>query len=59
MWLWEPMASSNNNLNMFEEINLAALYIGSKSGSIAITAMESLKMATVNGAIAIGIIWGY
>ena len=48
-------ASSNNNLNMFEEINLAALiHKGANQDPLLITAMESLKMATVNGAIAIG-----
>lgn len=48
-------ASSNNNLNMFEEINLAALiHKGVNQNPLLINAMESLKMATVNGAIALG-----
>ena len=48
-------ASSNNNLNMFEEINLAALiHKGANHNPLLINAMESLKMATVNGAAALG-----
>lgn len=48
-------ASSNNNLNMFEEINLAALiHKGVNQDPLLINAMEALKMATVNGATALG-----
>lgn len=48
-------ASSNNNLNMFEEINLAALiHKGVNHNPLLINAIESLKMATVNGAAALG-----
>jgi len=48
-------ASSNNNLNMFEEIHLAALiHKGVNRDPLLINAMESLKMATVNGAKALG-----
>lgn len=48
-------ASSNNNLNLFEEINLAALiHKGVKQDPLLINAKEALKMATVNGGIALG-----
>ncbi len=48
-------ASSNNNLNMFEEMNLAALiHKGVHMDPLLISAGESLKMATVNGTRAIG-----
>jgi len=48
-------ASSNNNLNMFEEIHLAALiHKGASRDPLQINAMESLKMATLNGAKALG-----
>lgn len=48
-------ASSNNNLNMFEEINLAALiHKGTALDPLLISASEALKMATVNGAKGIG-----
>jgi len=48
-------ASSNNNLNMFEEIHLAALiHKGVNRDPLLINAMESLKMATLNGAAALG-----
>ena len=48
-------ASSNNNLNMFEEINRAALiHKGTTLNPLLISAAESLKMATVNGAKALG-----
>lgn len=49
-------ASSNNNLNMFEEINLAAIVNkGINNDPISITAKEALKMATINGAKALGL----
>ena len=48
-------ASSNNNLNMFEEINLAALiHKGVNQNPLLINAAEALRMATVNGAAALG-----
>ncbi len=48
-------ASSNNNLNMWEEINLAALiHKGARLDPLAVNAAEALKMATVNGAKALG-----
>lgn len=48
-------ASSNNNLNMWEEINLAALiHKGARMDPLAVTATEAFKMATVNGAKALG-----
>ncbi|WIF95550.1 amidohydrolase [Caminicella sporogenes] len=47
---------SNNNLNMFEEINLAAiLNKGITKDSTLIPAIEAVKMATINGAKALGI----
>jgi len=49
-------AASNNNLNMLEEINLAALiHKGVGYDPTVITAFEAVKMATVNGAAALGI----
>ena len=48
-------ASSNNNLNMVEEINLAALIQkGVKLEPLLVNAQEALKMATVNGGKALG-----
>lgn len=48
-------ASSNNNLNMWEEMNLAALiHKGVKMDPLLVKAEEALKMATVNGARALG-----
>lgn len=48
-------ASSNNNLNMWEEINLAALiHKGVRRDPLAVKAEEAFKMATVNGAKALG-----
>lgn len=48
-------ASSNNNLNMFEEINLASfIHKGVNHNPLLINATESLKMATSNGAKALG-----
>jgi 5-methylthioadenosine/S-adenosylhomocysteine deaminase len=47
--------SSNNNLNMFEEIHLAALiHKGSALDPLLVNAGEALRMATVNGARGIG-----
>lgn len=44
-------AASNNNLDMFEEIRLAALVHKGVSGDpTAVPAVEALKMGTVNGA---------
>jgi 5-methylthioadenosine/S-adenosylhomocysteine deaminase len=49
-------ASSNNNLNMFEEIHLAAIIHKGFSGDpTAVSAYEALQMATVYGARALGI----
>ncbi|MCX7709964.1 MAG: amidohydrolase [Clostridia bacterium] len=48
-------AASNNNLDMFDEINLAALiHKGANMNPILINADEAVRMATVNGAKAIG-----
>lgn len=49
-------AASNNNLNMFEEIHLAALLQkGVNENPEEVTAYEALKMASTNGAKALGI----
>jgi len=49
-------AASNNNLNMFEEIHLAALLQkGVNENPTEVSAFEALKMGTVNGANALGI----
>ena len=46
---------SNNSLNMFSEINAAALvYKGADHNPRCVSASEVLKMATINGAKAIG-----
>ena len=46
---------SNNSLNMFQEMNAAALvYKGANRKAQCVSAAEVLKMATVNGAKAIG-----
>jgi 5-methylthioadenosine/S-adenosylhomocysteine deaminase len=46
---------SNNSLNMFSEMNAAALvYKGAEHSPRCVSASEVLKMATVNGAKAIG-----
>ncbi|WP_010248415.1 amidohydrolase [Acetivibrio cellulolyticus] len=48
-------AASNNNLNMFEEMHIAALiHKGVQMQPTLVTAEEVLKMATVNGAKATG-----
>lgn len=50
-------ASSNNNLNMFEEINLAALLNKAVNlDAVSVPAYVALEMATINGAHALG--WG-
>lgn len=47
-------SSSNNNLNMFEEINLAALVNKAvNNDAISVPAISALKMATINGAKAL------
>lgn len=47
-------AASNNNLNLFEEINYAGLlHKATSQDPLAVTTMEALKMATVNGAKAL------
>lgn len=48
-------SSSNNNVNMFEEINLAAIANkGFNHDTTCIPAMTALEMATINGAKALG-----
>lgn len=50
-------SSSNNNLNMFEEINLAAIVNKSVNlDAISVPAYKAIEMATVNGAKALD--WG-
>lgn len=50
-------SSSNNNLNMFEEINLAALVNKAVNlDAISVPAYSAIEMATTNGAYALG--WG-
>lgn len=46
-------ASSNNNLNMFEEIKLAALLMSGKRDPSLVNPAEIIEMATVNGAKAL------
>lgn len=49
-------AASNNNLDMFEEINLAALLAKGKSKEPkTLSAYQALQMATIKGAKALGI----
>lgn len=49
-------AASNNRLDMFTEIRLAALLVKGLSGdATAISAHEALEMATINGAKALGL----
>nr|WP_207753525.1 amidohydrolase [Sporosalibacterium faouarense] len=49
-------SSSNNNLNMFEEMNLAGLINkGVNLDSTSIPASTALKMGTINGAKALGL----
>jgi len=48
-------AASNNRLDLFQEMRLAALLAKGSSGNAAIVpAGEALRMATLNGAIALG-----
>ena len=48
-------ASSNNNMNLLEEMNLAALlHKGYNQNPVLINANQAIRMATVNGARAIG-----
>ncbi|WP_234086279.1 TRZ/ATZ family hydrolase [Azonexus sp. R2A61] len=48
-------AASNNRLDLFQEMRLAALLAKGSSGNAAIVpASEALRMATLNGAIALG-----
>ncbi|NLY86592.1 MAG: amidohydrolase [Tissierellia bacterium] len=47
-------SSSNNNLNMFEEINLAAIVNKAVNlDAVSVPALDALKMSTVNGAKAL------
>lgn len=47
--------SSNNNLDMFEEINLASiLNKGVNLDAVSVSALEAIEMATINGAKALG-----
>ncbi|MFY9312316.1 MAG: amidohydrolase [Tepidanaerobacteraceae bacterium] len=49
-------ASSNNNLNMFEEIHLASIiHKGANFDAVSVPAEDVIKMATVNGAKAFGL----
>jgi 5-methylthioadenosine/S-adenosylhomocysteine deaminase len=49
-------AASNNNLNMFEEIHLAAIiHKGNTGDPTVVSAYEALQMATIYGARALGI----
>lgn len=49
-------ASSNNNLNMFEEINLAAIINKAVNmDAISIPAKTAIEMATINGAYALNL----
>ena len=49
-------AASNNRLDMFSEMRLAALLAKGQSGdATAITAHQALEMATINGAKALGL----
>ena len=48
-------ASSNNSLDLFEELKLTAMLHGGVSGDpMAVTPTEALRMATVNGGKALG-----
>ena len=49
-------SSSNNNLNMFEELKLAAILNKSVNlDATSVSAYEAIEMATINGAKALGI----
>jgi 5-methylthioadenosine/S-adenosylhomocysteine deaminase len=48
--------ASNNNLNMFEELHLAALiHKGAAQNPLLVNANDAIRMATINGAKALGI----
>ncbi len=48
-------SSSNNNLNMFEEIHLASIINKAVTGdAVSVPAIKALEMATINGAKALG-----
>jgi 5-methylthioadenosine/S-adenosylhomocysteine deaminase len=48
-------ASSNNNLNLFEEMHLAAIiHKGATQNPLMVDAGQAIRMATVNGAKALG-----
>ena len=48
-------SSSNNNLNMFEEINLAAMVNKAVNmDAVSVPALTAIEMATINGATALG-----
>jgi 5-methylthioadenosine/S-adenosylhomocysteine deaminase len=48
-------ASSNNNLNLFEEMHLAAIiHKGAAQNPLMVDAGQAIRMATVNGAKALG-----
>lgn len=50
-------SSSNNNLNMFEEIHLASIINKAVTGdAVSVPAIKALEMATINGAKALD--WG-
>ncbi len=56
MGLGTDGCASNNDLNMFEEMRLAALLPKAVMGNpVAVPATEALAMATINGARAIGL----
>ncbi len=47
-------SSSNNNLDMFEEINLASIINkGINLDAVSVSALDAIKMATINGAKAL------
>ncbi len=48
-------AASNNRLDMFSEMRLAALLAKSSGDASALTAVQALEMATINGARALGL----
>ncbi|MBQ6362204.1 MAG: amidohydrolase [Lachnospiraceae bacterium] len=49
-------AASNNRLNMFHEMSLMALiHKGNKEDPVSVSAAETLRMATINGAKALGL----
>lgn len=49
-------AASNNGLNLFREMNLLSLiHKGNKKNPVAVSAQQALRIATVNGAKALGL----